>query len=401
MHDVYIGRQPIYQNDMKVFAYELLFRAADTQNAAVFADADLATSQVLVNSIVEIGLDQIVGDRPAFFNMTRNYLLSESPLPFSGGRIVLEVLEDIEIDQELLDAVKRLSDRGYRIALDDFIFQESLRSLVDVADIVKIDITQLTREELKKHVVELRKQSVKLLAERVETQEEYDFCKVLGFDLYQGYFFCKPRVIKGQRIASNKLAILRLLMNLNNAEVDFEELENEISQDVSLSYRLLRTINSAFFALPRKVESIHQAVAYIGLQRTRDLAILLTLSDFNDKPNEVLKTALIRAKFCEKMGGLVKIPNTELFFTVGLFSTLDALMDAPLETVLKGLPLSEDIVDALLYREGRPGEVLSRVMAYERGDWGNVSLDLLTPDQIRSAYLESLHWADELIGSLA
>lgn len=400
MRNIFIGRQPIYDNSMRVFAYELLFRAVGDDNQAVFEDGDVATTQVLVNSIIEIGLDRIVGERPAFFNMTRNYLLSDHPLPFSGERIVLEVLEDVLIDDELLGALKSHSDKGYIIALDDFVFKESLRSLIEIADIVKIDISTQSRAELKKQVAELRQYPVKLLAERVETQEEYDFCKVLGFGLYQGYFFCRPRIIEGQGIPANKLAILRLLVKLNEEEVDIEELEREISQDVSLSYRLLKTVNSAFFSLPRTVESVHQAVTYLGLQNTKSLAILLTLANFDDKPAEIMKTALIRGKFCEKVCTLLGLPNLEIYFTVGLFSTLDALMDTPLQELLSDLPLSEDIVDALLYREGRPGEVLALVLAYERGHWDEVAYDGVEAREISTAYLEALDWAENLNGSL-
>ncbi len=334
MHDVFIGRQPIYDRHLKVFAYELLFRATEGQNAAAFRDGDGATSQVIVNAIVEIGLDQIVGDYPAFFNMTRNYLLADNPLPFSGKRLVLEVLEDIEVDEKLLTAVKNLSSKGYTIALDDFILRDATRSLVEVADIVKIDITMLDRAKIKEHVSELRKYPVKLLAEKVETQEEYAFCRTLDFDFYQGYFFCKPRIIKGQSVPSSKQAALRVLMKLNDANADVEDLECEITQDVSLSYRLLRTVNSAFFALPRKVDSIRQAVAYMGHQTTKNLAILLLLTGIEGKPSELIKTAMIRAKFCEKLAIAASMPNVEIFFTVGLFSTIDAIMDAPMEVLL-------------------------------------------------------------------
>lgn len=400
MKNIFIGRQPIYSQDLKVFAYELLFRETDQKNEASFKDGDSATTQVIFNALIEIGLDQIVGERPAFFNMTRNYLLASCPLPFSEKRIVLEVLENITPDQELLAALRSLSEKGYTLALDDFVFQEELSPLVDIVEIVKIDISATSREDLRWQVEKLRQYPVQLLAEKVETQDEYDFCQELGFDLYQGYFFCKPRIIVGKRIPTNKIAIMRLLAKINDPNLNLGDLEEEISQDVSLSYRLLKTVNSAFFALPRKVESIHEAIAYIGLQTTRDLATLLALSGFDDKPLELMKTALVRAKFCEKIGGLIDLPNYELFFTVGLFSVLDALMDSPMETILKDLPVSEDIVDALLHREGPSGEILAKALAYERGDWGNVPIKSLEPKEIMTAYIQALQWAEKLFCSL-
>lgn len=400
MQDIFVGRQPIYDEKLDVYAYELLFRAGAGQNSADFYDGDTATSQVVVNTFVDIGLEQIVGNRPAFFNMTRNYLLDDNPLPFSGEQLVLEVLEDVEVDEDLVCAVRRLSKKGYTIALDDFIFHDSLRSLVEVADIVKIDIMALSKDELVEHVTRLRRYAVKLLAEKVETQEEYELCKSLGFDYYQGYFFCKPKIVKGQRIPSNKLAVLRVLAKLNESEVGGDELEKEITQDVSLSYRLLKTVNSAFYALPRKVDSIRQAVVYIGHQATKNLATLLSLAGIEDKPSELMTTAMIRAKFCEKLANAARMPNAEAYFTVGLFSALDALMDAPMEELLKELPLNEDIVTALLCREGQPGEALSCVLAYERGDWGNVFFGGLPAEDFTDNYLEAVAWADESTRSL-
>jgi EAL and modified HD-GYP domain-containing signal transduction protein len=395
MQEVLIGRQPIYDDNLNVYAYELLFRASQDQNTADFSDGDKATTQVVVNAFIEIGLDKIVGNRPAFFNMTRNFLLSDNPLPFSGEQLVLEVLEDVKVDEELVAAVKCLSNKGFTIALDDFIFHDSLRPLVEVSDIVKIDILPLNHSELKEHVTELRRYDVKLLAEKVETQEEYEFCKSLGFDYYQGYFFCKPRIIKGQSIPSNKLAVLRVLAKLNEADVDAAELEAEISQDVTLSYRLLRTIYSAFFALPRKVDSIRQAVAFIGNQATKNWATLIALAGIVDKPNELMTTAMTRAKFCEQLADTIEATNLDVFFTVGLFSALDALVGMSMDELLKELPLSEGIVDALLHHEGRPGEALFCALAYERGDWDNVKFCKLSDSDIATAYMTAMQWADQ------
>lgn len=400
MNDVFIGRQPIYEKNLKLFAYELLFRSEEKINYASFPDEDLATTKVIVNSIIEIGLDQISGNLPVFFNMTRNYLLSDNPLPFSEKRIVLEILENIAIDERIFSSIKKLSDRGYSIALDDFVFHESKKQLLDIVDIVKIDISNFKRKDLEQQVNYIKQHQVKLLAERVETQDDYDFCKSLDFDFYQGFFFSKPRIIKGQSFPSHKQAILRVLMKLNETNVSVAELEEEISNDVSLSYRLLRVVNSAFFALPRKIDSIRQAVTYLGLNTTRNLATLLTLSCIEEKPRELIKTAMIRAKFCKKLSAIYGMPHREIYYTVGLFSTLDALMDAPMETILQGLPLSADITDALLYGEGLPGEILKKVLAYERGDWDKVSFRGVRVNEITSAYLDSVRWTESSINEV-
>ena len=224
MNDIYIGRQPIYDRKLDVYAYELLFRAA-SDNSANFTDGDKATSDVIVNTFLEIGLDNIVGNRLAFINLTRAFFVGEHTISLPRDRVVLELLEDIEADEEVINSVKRLSEQGYSIALDDFIYHESLQPLVQLADIVKIDIMAMSRDEIREHVQALRQHPLRLLAEKVETQEEHDYCMELGFDYFQGYFFAQPKVIRGQRLPNNRLAILKLLSRLQDPEITSKQLE--------------------------------------------------------------------------------------------------------------------------------------------------------------------------------
>jgi c-di-GMP-related signal transduction protein len=266
MSDIYIGRQPIYDRKLGVYAYELLFRAA-SDNSAKFTDGDQATSDVIVNTFLEIGLDNIVGDRLAFINLTRAFFVGEHTISLPRDRVVLELLEDIEADEEVVSSVKRLSEQGYSIALDDFIYHESLQPLVQLADIVKIDIMAMDRDEIREHVKALRQHPLRLVAEKVETQEEHDYCMELGFDYFQGYFLAQPKVIQGRRLPNNRLAILKLLSRLQDPEITTKQLEELIAQDVAFSYRILRYVNSAAYAPPRKIESIHQAGHVPGRQQ--------------------------------------------------------------------------------------------------------------------------------------
>ena len=395
MSDIYIGRQPIYDRKLNVYAYELLFRAAP-DNSARFTDGDQATTDVIVNTFLEIGLDNIVGNRLAFINLTRSFFVGEHTISLPKNRVVLELLEDIDADEEVIAGVKRLSDQDYTIALDDFIYHESLQPLVSLADLVKIDVMALNRDDVRAHVNALRQHPLRLVAEKVETQDDFDFCRDLGFDYFQGYFFAQPKVIRGQRLPNNRLAILKLLSRLQDPNISPEQLEELIAQDIAFSYRILRYVNSASLALPRKIESIHQAVVILGLQTIKSWTTLLAMSQVDNKPAELVVTAMVRGKMAEGLARAMNAAQPESFFTVGLFSALDALMDNSMEEILTQLPLADHIAAALLHRRGIHGDILDCVLTYERGQWENLGCSQLGTHKIRDCYLEALQWAGDV-----
>ena len=396
MDNIYIARQPIYDAQLKVVAYELLFRSGQTTNTADFLDGDEATRNVIVNSITEIGMDQLVGPHRAFINLTHNHVLqmAEQPMPELKDRLVLEVLEDINPDKEIIEAVTKLANDGFTIALDDFIYSESLQPLVEISDIIKIDLLALTVEELKVHVKQLSNGKRKLLAEKVETKEEFERCKELGFDYYQGYFFSKPQIIKGKSLPANKVAILSLLAKLQDNESSNEELAEIISQDLTMSVRVLRYINSAQFGFSREVDSIQQAIMMLGRTTIRNLATLLSMSQIKDKPHELLIISMIRSKMAENIAKQVKM-DKEICFTIGLFSIIDTLMDQEMEVLIEGLPLTENIRAALIRHEGELGKILNCVLAYENGDWENATYGNLSTNDIRESYLNALNWSND------
>lgn len=394
MQDIFIGRQPIFDRDLNVFAYELLFRSGTRNHAGEF-DGDQATSQVIVNAFIEIGLEQIVGPHPAFINLTRSFVTSVTPLPFPKDRVVLELLEDIRPDAEVVSGVRNLAAQGYVIALDDFVFNENLKPLIEHAQIVKIDLMTLSREELAEHVRLLNGYDVKLLAEKIETQEEFEHCKALGFSYFQGYFLSRPNIVQSTQLPPNRLAVLQLLAKLQDPQSDATDIEALIGQDVALSYKLLRYINSAFFAFPKKIESIRQAVVYLGMQSIKTWVSLLVVAGLGNKPAELVTQAMQRAKMCELLAKTAKRPNADSYFTVGLFSLLEALMDTPLEKILASLPFTDDIRRALLEQEGPYGEALSCAIAYEKGDFMRARFDRLAPSQMTDTYLASARWADD------
>ena len=394
MDDIYIARQPIYDAQLKVIAYELLFRSGKTVNEADFLDGDSATTNVIITAITEIGMDQLVGPHRAFINLTHNHILqmAEQPMPELKERIVLEILEDIKAEEAIVEAVAKLAKKGFTIALDDFIYSDDLQPLVDLSDIIKIDLMALDDKELEEHAVKLMNGKRKLLAEKVETQEEFDRCKELGFDYYQGYFFSKPQIIKGQSLPANKIAIMKLLAKLQDNESNTEELAQIISQDVTMSVRVLRYINSAQFGFSKEVDSIQQAIMMLGRTTIRNLANLVTMSQIEDKPHELLIISMIRARMAENIAQLIN-EDKEISFTTGLFSIIDTLMNQDMKLLIEGLPLTENIRVALIRREGELGKILNCVLAYESGDWKNANHDKLDINVIRECYLEALQWA--------
>jgi EAL and modified HD-GYP domain-containing signal transduction protein len=393
---VYIGRQPIYDTSLKVYAYELLFRSGE-KNQANFIDGDHATTEVILNTFTEIGLTKIIGKHLGFINLTRSFLLGIYPLPECQDQVVLEILENIEIDDQIITAVKNLSDRGYTIALDDFIYNKKMEPLIELAQIIKIDIRALNREELVEHVYILRKYDVKLLAEKVETQEEYEICQKLKFDYYQGYFFCKPKIITGKRPPANKLAAMRVLAKLHDNSSTPNEIEELIMQDITMSMRLLRYINSSMYHVTRKVESISHAIMLLGLDTVKSVATLVVLSKMEDKPQELIITSLVRAKMSEYLAQRYEPELKDMAFTTGLFSIIDAVMDKPIEEILAQLPLAEEIIECLIHGKGKLANILKTVIAYERNDFETLNQSAITSDDLRKAYLSAVSWTDEII----
>lgn len=398
MSDIFLARQPIYDRNLRVYAYELLYRAGECESANV-VDGDDATSQVLINALMEIGLPEIVGRAYAFVNMTKRYILQGLPTSLAEDNVVLEVLEDIVPDEPVVAALQNLKSAGFTIALDDFVYEPAKRPLVAVADIIKIDLMALDDGGLEDMVRELRGLDVRLLAEKVETRAEFEQCMALGFDYFQGYFFCKPDLVKGRHTPSCRLAITQLLARLQDPDLDFAELQTLIAQDVSLSYRILRYINSAHFNLGRKVDSIQSAVCLLGLRTIRTWVIILAMSSVDDKPYELILTALIRAHMCEALARTVEL-SAENAFTAGLFSALDAFIDQPLDIVIASLPLSDELNDALLQHTGELGRLLHLVLDYERGHWDTVHASSFDAGTLRDVYLSSIRHAGEISDSL-
>ncbi len=392
---VFVARQPIYDIELEVYGYELLYRGSGGQAGAQVEDADLATSQVMLNTYMEIGLERLVGLRKAFINIPRSFIDGSLDIPLSRHQVVLEVLEDVAPDAEVIAGLEKLAKRGFTLALDDFVYRVGLEPLIELVDLVKVDIQQVSRDELQHIVSKLKGRRMRLLAEKIETQEEFDFCKALGFDYFQGYFLARPSVISKKKLPNNKLVNLQLLGRLQEPDVSFEELGELVSKDPSLSIKLLNYINSPVFGLAKPVSSIHRALELLGLNTLKRWVAVLVLFGLSDKPSEVFRTALIRAKLCESIAERLKRPNADEYFVLGLFSLLDVLLDNTMEEVLGLVKLPDNLASALLAFEGDEGEVLAMVLAYEQADWDALAGFALTEDVLTGHYLDALQWAEE------
>ena len=399
MSNFFVGRQPIYNRKLEVVAYELLFRDSEVNHAAI-VDGDQATSRLVHDTFLEIGLDAIVHDKTAFINFTRDFVLGDSTTIFPADRVVVEILEDVVVDAELLEAVRTLSEQGYTIALDDCVCHPDMMPLVALADIIKLDVLAVDADTLQQSVRALRQYNVQLLAEKIETRAIFAYCCELGFDFFQGYFLSKPDVVTGQRSPSSRMALLLLLAKLQDPTMELRDLEEIIARDVSLSYKLLRVVNAAIYGLSKKVESIHQALLLLGTRFISRWISVILLANIADKPHDVMATSLIRAKMCELLAEAMERKEKDVFFTVGLFSVLDALLDTPLPDVLASLPLADELTCALLNYEGILGETLRCVVAYEHSNWQDVGCAELSQQTITTAYLQAIAWADGIATQL-
>lgn len=399
----FVGRQPIFTANLQLSAFELLFRAAPAAaDAAAMPGGTQATASVLIDSVFNIGLDPLIEDKPAFVNMTRDYLTGAAPLPFSPDRFVLEVLEDIVLDADLLAALDHLRAKGFRLALDDIsAWRAEFADILPLIEFVKVDVMATPAAQLPGLVQALRAFPLVLVAEKVESWEMLDRCKALGFDWFQGYFLERPKVVEGDKIPHNRLALLQTLARLQDPEADFDAIQEIISADPGLSLKLLRLANSSMYGLRKKVESLRQVVIFLGLDTIKQWTCLILLGQHSNKPRILTAMALMRARLSQTItSARGHNDQATTAFTAGLFSVLDALMDRPLAEVLGQLPLSDTLRAALLTREGDIGETLTAVVALEHGQWEIAQLLLAPTNEPEPLWIDALKWTHGLMSEI-
>jgi c-di-GMP-related signal transduction protein len=393
---VYLGRQPIYGASREIRAYELLYRRAAGDTSARFSDGDRASAEVMLNAFLEIGLPTVSPLRPVFINHTRHLLTMDPILP--ADRCVIEVLEDVAADPQTLAALSRLKSLNFRIALDDFVYSRKLVPMVELADYVKLDLHALGSEGFHEQVTLLRPFEVAIVAEKIESEAEFRWCRKLGRGLFQGYYLRRPEVLSGRRIPANRLSVLSLLSECANLESSANMIAATIARDAPLTYGLLRLANSALHRRRSEIRSPAQAVMMLGIDFVSRWAALLILSGNDDCPAGYLEAAIQRARMSELIGASLHCSAQEAYIT-GLLSTLDSVFNEPLAALVEPLPLDIRFKRALLQREGALGGVLDCVLAYEAGVWtpGQVPC----AEQMQKAFWDAAEYARLMISQMA
>jgi c-di-GMP-related signal transduction protein len=398
----YVARQPILDIKQQVVAYELLFRDGKS-NSFPDIDPNQATSNILTNNHLTLGLEQVTGNLPAYINFHADALISHFPSSLDPKNVVLEILEDVPITYELLLACKALHKKGYKLALDDFDFDPKWEVFYPIVDIIKIDVLEFSILEISKLVRKLRGLDVTLLAEKVETLQQFEKLKMLGFTLFQGYFFAKPEMLKQRKITTSKKNIFELINQASQVDLDITKISEIFTIDPGLTYKLLRFINSPTYGSSQEITSLKHALAYIGQVELKKFIALLAMADLNSEKNpEILRLSLARAKFCEQIA-LCRFENENppKAFLTGILSLIDGILDHELEQVLDVLPIHEGIKSALRNETCDLGNYLLLVKSIEKGLWkeSKIIADRIALDSevCFEAYSKSLSWADEMV----
>ncbi|WP_417222863.1 EAL and HDOD domain-containing protein [Amphritea sp.] len=395
---ILMARQPIFDRSQRVIAYQLLYQDTQQSGSTLFSDSG-ASSEVLLNSYTSISDQGELKRVPAFINLSRTLLLSDNIPDLPRKNVVLEIHQDVQVDRSVIVAIYRLVKAGYRIALDHFTYKAEYEPLFKMAQIVKLDVKDMSFEQIAEQVRLLSPFKVTLLAEKIQTVEMLEECNKLGFKLFQGHFLSKPKLIKGKKVEPNHAALFELVQELQNPNTTPERLEGLIIRDPVLTYKLLRIINSAAYSLVRKVESLTEAIVMLGMAQIRKWATLIALNNQSGKPEELCRGLLVRGRMCEEIALATKRSNPGSYFMTGMMSNIHLLLDIDRESMLQEVPLSEEIKNAILLNEGEMGETLMYVGNYEAGDWDLLPTNF-DSNLYESCYRNALEWSKEAMQAL-
>jgi c-di-GMP-related signal transduction protein len=392
----FIARQPIFDAHSNVYGYELFFRSG-LENVFRHSDPDQATSKVMVDSFFLFNMNDLTAGKRAFINVPREILLKEYMFFLPKEQVVVELLETVEPDPEVLQACQKLKHAGYLIAMDDFVYEKRYEPLLEFTDFVKVDFLATPEEARKSLIQKISPLKVRLVAEKVETPQMFQQGIESGYSFFQGYFFSKPAILVAKDIPTFKAHYFQLLKEIHHPETDLNRLDQIIRQDVALTYKLLRYINSAYFGLPHKIKSVKQALVLLGEKTIKTWISFVALASMAvDKPEELLVLTVVRARFCEMLAPYFNLADRkDDSFLMGLFSLIDAFLDRPLSKILAEIPIDDPIKLALLGEPSRLGEIYQYTLSYEKAAWGDLQKPIVTPDEDTtplSLYLEALKW---------
>ena len=401
--DVFLARQPIFDSEQRVSAYEILYRSGLVNNFDGI-DGDEASREVIFNTFQTFGIENLTNAKLVFINFTESLINDETATLFSKDLLVVEILEDVLPSERVIENIKSLKEMGYNIALDDFIYKPEYEELIELADIVKIDFLLSDKEEIKRLSRDLKKRNIELLAEKVETREDFEYAKKLGFSLFQGFFFSKPEIVISKKIQPIKATCLQLVSKVNEKEIDFGKIANIVSMDLSLTYNLLKLVNSAAFGFRYRIKSVKHAVVALGEREIKKWIYLVVVNTIGeDEPDELTRLSLIRARFAELIAINTRYKKqSEEMFLLGLFSLLDVILRRPISEVLDEVKASNVIKAALIDGNGEIGIIYKMIIAYEKAEWDEVLLYAESLDidcyLIVKAYMDALLWYNKLVG---
>jgi EAL and modified HD-GYP domain-containing signal transduction protein len=401
---VFIARQPILGLNLRVYGYELLYRSS-TWNAFDGTEGSLATTEVIANGLMTIGLAKLVGNGFAFINFSRDLLLSDVPLMLPARNVIVEILETVEMDDAVVARCRELKRLGFQLALDDVSASNRVGPLAALADIVKVDFRQTAAYQQEQIAFGFHHSQTRLVAEKVETEEEFQRARSFGYCYFQGYFFARPAIVTARRVSSQKTTYMQVLKELTRKEVNYAQLERLFKHDPPMTYRLLRYLNSALFSWTSPIHSVRHALSLLGDEELRRWLGLLGLASLAEgKPSELIVAAVVRGRFCELLSSRARLNSrcSELFL-MGLLSLFDAVLECPMEDVVAGLGMSTDVREVLLGggdESSRLHRVFGLTLAWERADWDKAielsqSLDLDT-GIVADLYAEAVSWTDQM-----
>ncbi|MFA7240245.1 MAG: EAL domain-containing protein [Sulfuricellaceae bacterium] len=402
-YQIFLGRQPILDRRQNIVAYELLFRSGQSAGANVFDDM-AATAHVITHAFTELGVSAVLGKHRGFINVHADLLLSDMLELLPKDKVVIELLESIRVTPEIIARCKALKAMGFTLALDDYTgLDAQFEPLIDLVEVVKLDYPLIDKNDLAGVVQHLKQWPVKLLAEKIEDRAEADLCLDLGFDLFQGYYFARPVILTATRADPSKLALLRLVgLVLSDAET--MDIEHVFQRDPSLSYKLLRLVNSVAQGLTQKVSSLHHAIVVLGRrQLQRWLQLLMFVPNSGQTDNPLLQLAATRGKLMELLARVQAGHDKDYqdsAFIAGILSLLDTLLGMPMEAIIEQINLAPDVKLALLQRQGRLGDLLKLAEKIERSDFGAAGelLDAsgLQANDLLQAQMAAMRWANDL-----
>lgn len=398
----YVARQPILDSNLQVVAYELLFRDGE-DNCFPDVDPDQATSNILTNNHLTLGLENVTGGKISYLNFHTGTLVTNFPDFLEPSKVVIEILEDVDVNDALLSAIIAIKQKGYTLALDDFDFDPKWEPFYPYIDIIKVDVLQFSILEISRFINKILHLKVVLLAEKVESEKHFEQLKMLGFTLFQGYFFARPEMMKQKKISTTKQGVLELISLASKTSLDFEAMGNIFKGDPGLTYKLLRFINNPTFGRSQDITSLKHALIYIGDIELKKFIALLALSNLcESKPSEIMRLSLVRAKFCEQISDLRKdSENPPKAFLTGILSLIDGLLDDSIDAVLDILPVHQEIKSALLNQENYLFFYLDLAKKMEQGYWKSgekIAASLgITAEDCFNAHQSALSWSDEML----